>query len=195
MKEITNNEMKFILCILKNPGIEYNARSLSQMIGISHMGTFKIAKRLEKEEIVDSRLVGKARVYTLNFRNEYSFKYVKFLLEREARFSPPYVQVWIHKLNEIKNAKIIILFGSILTKYEKAGDIDVLFVLDENNLNKLEKEIEEINSISFKKIHPIFQTEKDLIDNINIRKDKVILNAIRGILVFGEGDLIKILKK
>jgi len=52
MKGITDNEMRFVLGIFKSPELEYNANSISKLIGISSMGALKIAKRLEKENIL-----------------------------------------------------------------------------------------------------------------------------------------------
>ncbi|MBI3036864.1 hypothetical protein HYY73_03895, partial [Candidatus Woesearchaeota archaeon] len=55
MKDITDNEMHFVLGIFKSPELEYNANSISKLIRISSMGALKIAKRLEKENILISR--------------------------------------------------------------------------------------------------------------------------------------------
>ena len=60
---------KIIRTLFKNFFAEYNSRSLSKAIGITHAGTFKILKKLEKENIVKSRKIGKAVVYSLNMEN------------------------------------------------------------------------------------------------------------------------------
>ena len=88
----------------------------------------------------------------------------------------------------------MVLFGSVLTKGREANDIDALIIIDEKHLNKVEKEIEDINKLMPKRIHPVFQTEKDLKNNI-IKQDKVILNAIKGVLVFGEDVLVRAIEK
>lgn len=194
MKDITSNEIRFILQILKNPEHDYNANNISKELGISSMGALKIAKRLEKEGVLTSRHIGKGIFYSINFKNSYVRNYLLFILKRESEYSIPYVKRWISEIKKIKNSDLAILFGSVLTKNEKAKDIDVLFVLSQKNFNEIKKEIEQINIINDKKIHPIFQTKQDIIDNIK-KQDKVILNAIKGIVVFGEEVFLEVIEK
>jgi predicted nucleotidyltransferase len=86
------------------------------------------------------------------------------------------------------------LFGSVLTKGEKANDIDVLLITDGKKFSGLKKEIEEINLLNNKKLHPIYQTKEDLKDNIK-KGDKPVLSAIKGVVVFGEDTIISLIKK
>jgi len=194
MKDITYNEMKAILLVLKNPAEEFNARSMAKHIGISHMGALKIAKRLEKEGIFNSKKIGQATIYKLDLSKSYSKQYVKFLLQRENETAVPYLKRWINELKKITSASIIILFGSVLIKHDKANDIDVLIVTDKHKISKIKKSIEEINLINQKKIHPLFQAEEDLRKNIKL-EDKVVLNAVRGLVVLGGDIFLEILKK
>jgi len=122
MNDITNNEMLFVLNIFKSPEKEYNANNMAKYLGISPMGALKIAKRLEKENILKSKQIGKAKIYRINMKNDYPKEYVKFLLKREAEQAPAHVKMWIKELRKIKNADAAVLFGSILRKKE-ANDI------------------------------------------------------------------------
>lgn len=194
MKDITKNEMLFVLSIFKSPEIEYNANSIAKHIKISSMGALKIAKRLEKEGILTSKRLGKAVFYKLNFNNDYVKQYTDFLLKRESEQADPYLKRWINEIKKIKNADASILFGSIIKKKKEAKDIDVLLIINRKKFFKLKEEIEEINLINVKKIHPIYQTEKDLKENIK-KQDKPILNAIKGIVIFGEDKLINLFEK
>ncbi len=194
MKDITDNEMKAILLVLKNPAEEFNARSMSKYLGISHMGALKIAKRLEKEGIFNSKKIGRAAIYKVNLDKSYSKQYVKFLLQRENENANPYIRRWINELKKLTSASIVILFGSVLVKYDSAKDIDALIVTNKTKFSKVKKTIEEINLVNQKKIHPLFQAEEDLKRNIK-SEDKVILNAIKGLVVLGEDALLEVLKK
>lgn len=194
MKDITNKEMLFVLTIIKSPEVEYNANSIAKHIGISSMGALKIAKRLEKENILIARKLGKAKFYRLNFNNDYVRQYIKFLFKREAEQSAPYVKVWISEIKKIKKADAAILFGSVLRKHKEAKDIDVALVTDKKRFSKLKKEIEDINLINVKRLHPIYQTKEDFKKNIK-KGDKALLNAIKGIVVFGEDKIISLLEK
>ena len=102
MKDITNNEMRFVLVIFKNPEKEYNTSNIAEILGISPMGALKIARSLEKENIVKSREIGKARVYQLNLQDAYVRQYLKFLLKREAEQSPAYIKIWVNEFRKIK---------------------------------------------------------------------------------------------
>jgi len=190
MKEITKFEMNVVLILVKSPEVIYNANSLSKVIGITPMGALKILKRLEQESIVKSKKIGKAITYRINVEDPYTHKYISLILEREAQYADPQVKRWIKDVKKIKNANVIILFGSVLEK-SNPNDIDVLLVTNQKLFPKLQQEIKELNEINIKKIHPMYQTYGDIIKNIK-KRDKPILNAIKGIIIFGEDKFIKI---
>ena len=184
MNDITKNEMKAVLTIAKSPEVMYNANNLAKVLEITSMGALKILKRLEEESILKSKQIGKARIYRINVKNSYAKNYLGLLLSREALHSSPQVKKWVTELKKIKNADLIILFGSILNKKEP-NDIDALFTTEQKKFNKLKKEVKELNQINVKKIHPVYQSKSDLIENIK-KRDKVVLGAIKGIIVFGK---------
>lgn len=189
----TNNEMRAILEIAKSLDKDYNANSLSKVLGITSMGTLKILKKLEKEGILKSNQMGNAFFYRVDFNNEYTQDYIKFLFKNEAEFSNPYIKRWIRELRKISKADIIIIFGSVLKKGEDAKDIDVLFIVEKKSFDFLKFEIERINKINEKKIHPIYQTFSDLKSNL-IKKDKIIINAMKGVVVKGGDKFIDLIK-
>jgi predicted nucleotidyltransferase len=194
MEDITKNEMLFVLSIFKSPEIEYNANNIAKHLEISSMGALKIAKKLEKQNILISKELGKAKFYKLNLNSDYVKQYIKFLLKRESEQAPSYIKRWLLEVKKIKNSYSAILFGSVLKKYGEAKDIDVLLITDKKKFSELKKEIEEINLINIKKLHPVYQTKKDFIENIK-KQDKVILNTIKGVVVFGEDTIIDLFKK
>ena len=88
--------------------------------------------------------------------------------------------------------RIAILFGSILTKEKEANDIDIILVFDEKQFVEVEKKLKEINNLTNKKFHAIYQTKKDFINNIR-KKDKVIISGIKtGIVLLGRDLYTKI---
>ena len=149
---------------------------------------------LEMEKIIDSTNFGNAKVYKMNFGNPHTSEYIKFLLNRESQHAIPYVRRWVTEIKKLKSCDAAILFGSVLRKQEEAKDIDVLLVTGKKNFSKLKAEVEEINLISDKKLHPTYQTKEDIRDNLKTR-DKVILNAIKGIVVSGQDVIIDLMKK
>ena len=194
MRDITNNEMAFVLTIFKSPDMQYNASSLGQFMGISRMGALKIAKRLENERIISSKLLGKAKFYRLNMESDYVRQYIIFLLKREAEQANPHVKAWISEIRKIKSADAAVLFGSVLKKFKEAKDIDVMIIIDQKRFKKLEKEIKEIDELNVKRIHPLYQTKEDFIKNIK-NEDKPLLDSIKGIYAFGEDLIMELLQK
>ena len=193
MRDITNNEMLFVLSVFKSPEKEQNTSDMAKLLGISPMGALKIARRLEEENILKSKEIGKAKIYKLNMQNDYVRDYTQFLLRMEAEQANSYVKVWINELRKIKSADAAILFGSILRKKE-ANDVDALLITNQKRFPKLKKEVEKINLINIKKVHPVYQSEKDVKENIK-KGDKALLNAINGIVAFGEDKFINLIEK
>ncbi len=188
MRDFTKSEILAVLIIVKSPEMLYNANSLSKVLGITSMGTLKILKRLEKEGVLKSMRVGKSGIYRINVDNEYARKYVTFLLASEAVNAGSVTKMWINEIRKLKNADVAVLFGSVLRK-ENPNDIDVLFVTDQERFERLKEEVAERNRINIKPIHAVYQSSGDLVANIR-KRDKVILKAIKGIVVIGEEKFI-----
>ncbi|HIG93704.1 TPA: hypothetical protein HA234_05915 [Candidatus Woesearchaeota archaeon] len=189
MKEITKTEMEVLLTLVKSPEVDYNANSLAKVVGITAMGALKILKRLESESILKSKKIGKAIIYRVN-QESYARRYIGLILSRESLYANPLVKRWIGEVKKIKNADLIILFGSVLEK-SNPNDIDLLLVTDQKRFPKLQEEIKELNKINIKKLHPLYQTYNDLIKNIK-KRDKPLLNAIKGIVGRGEEKFLDI---
>jgi len=192
MRNGQDSEMKFILTLLKSPEMEYNSNNIAGAVGISAVGVLKIARKLEKENILTSRKIGKANIYRVNLDSDYARQYIKYLLKREAEKAPPYVRVWIKELKKIKSSDGVILFGSVLRKGEEARDIDALVIVNQKSFKKVKKEIEEINFINLKKVHPIYQTKEDIEQHIK-KRQAVVLSALKGMFIFGEDLFLEVL--
>ncbi len=193
MQTITKNEMRAILIIFKDIDGHYNANNLSKKIGLSSMGTLKILKRLEVQNILKSTMFGKAVFYKVNLDNDYARNYIEFLLKKEAEDAAPRIKRWIRELRNVRDAKIGILFGSVLTE-EKFNDVDLLVVLEQSQNRGFNKSIGEINKINIKRIHAVKQTKEDLKLNLG-KKDEVVLSIIKnGIVLFGYDEIVEVIK-
>jgi len=180
--ELTSKDKEIMLKLFKEVNSYYNPSSISKEIDISRIGSYKALKKLEKDNIVKSKRLGKASFYNLNLEDEYARKNIELLLIDEARKK----QRWVDEFREIYNyAEIVILFGSIIKHEQNARDIDVLIVMEQKDNKKINELIEEKNKILLKKVHPIKQTREDLVKNIK-NNNKVIISAIKeGIVLHG----------
>lgn len=193
MRAITQNDMDVVLTIFKDVDSDYNANSLSKVIGVSSMGALKILKRLEAQGILKSKQMGQAVFYKVNLEDDYARSYVLFLLKKEASESVPRIRRWVRELRGVAGAEIGILFGSVLRK-EKFNDVDALMVLRKAQNRILDKSIRDLNKINVKKIHAVKQTRQDLVSNLG-KKDRVVLEIIkRGIVLFGYEEIVEVVR-
>ncbi|MCK4589050.1 MAG: hypothetical protein KAT77_01290 [Nanoarchaeota archaeon] len=194
MYDTTINEIRIILKIFKNFSNKYNSNNLAKEIGLSAMGALKILRKLYEQNLLKIEEIGKAKIYSINFKNEYVKQYISFLLRKEAEESKGKIKRWIVELRKLdKSADIGLLFGSVL-KSDKYNDVDMLAVLKQSQLKEFNKKVEELNKINVKRIHLIKQSIQDLKDNL-IKKDKVILNAVKqGIVLFGYEKFVEVVE-
>lgn len=189
------NKDKIINLLVKNQSL-YNVNQISRILGISVGSAHKIIKELEKNKIVKSISLGNAIYHRPDFSNRETRQIASLNLMENKKDSLEknlFAKVYSKEIEKI-NSKIIVLFGSVLTKKEKADDIDVLFVISEKKQAKdIYKQCIEISKTKTKQIIPFILTQKEFREKI-INKEEIILNIIKeGIVLLGEEDLIKIL--
>ena len=194
MNDLTANEMKIILRIFKDFNTKYNANSLAKEFGLSAMGVLKILKKLHKQNLLKVEVIGKARIYSINFKNDYAKGYLAFLLMKETEESIGRIKRWVVELRKLeKSAEICVLFGSML-KLDKYSDVDLLAALKQSQIKDFNKIIGEINQLNVKKVHPIKQSFQDLRANL-LKKDKVVLNAVKeSIVLFGYEKFVEVVE-
>jgi hypothetical protein len=184
-------EDNIMLRLFKEFNIDFNASRLGESLNATRIGTYKALKQLEKKGLVKGRFFGKSRFYTLDLNDDYVKKTLSLLLLEESRL----VKKWADEFKEIYPYSLAaIIFGSILKDEKKAGDIDLLLILDPENNDKINKIIQKKDNILTKKIHPIKQTREELIKNLK-NKDPVLLSALKeGIILYGHDSMVETLK-
>jgi len=187
-----DNEYKSILVLFKDFLIPYNSRNLSNVVGISHAGMFKLLKKLEKREIIKPKRIGKAVIYSLNMNNAITKREIEMALTLEAQ---NYFK-WLEEFSVLKDtSEFIVLFGSIIKNEKSAKDIDVLIIADKKNFNKINNEVRKKNKILNKKIHLVLQSIDDFKKDVN-NKNKIMLDIIKkGVVLFGQEKITNILEK
>ena len=189
---LTNNEKKVLRLLLTAFDRQYSINNIAKECGLAPNGAFKILKKFEKEGILKSNKIANIKSYSINFDNEKTGSILELALmpALEGRLK--------YRLEDFKDMKEItkacILFGSYIDLKKEPHDLDVLFVIDEDNFKNYKKGLEAIKDIVPAKIHDVLQTEEDLKNNIK-NKDKIILQILRGgVILWGINTMIKVIK-
>ncbi|MBU2637871.1 MAG: winged helix-turn-helix domain-containing protein [Nanoarchaeota archaeon] len=193
MASLTENEAKTMDFLVRNFYTDCNINQLARILKISPGGMFKILRKLKERGFLAEKRAGNNAFYKINFSSNDALDACKFAMTGKAL--TPYISVWIKDLEPVSElADISLLFGSVLKKGKEAGDIDILLVFGRKNLKKVEVAIEKLNKIKPKKLHAVYQTMDDLIENIK-KRDKAILEEIRtGVVLKGRGFLVEAIK-
>lgn len=191
MINLTPNERKTMLVLIKDYSVFYNANSISKIISISHVGAQKIFKRFLQENLVMSKVIGKSIIYKLNFNDSYVSQLVSFLLADEANN----FKRWKEEFKELfEKDRIVMIFGSTIKDYASAKDIDLMIVIKDKEIREINDVIKKKEELLPKKLHAIKLTHKDLLENIK-RKDKVIINIMKNaVVLYGQDKYVEIMK-
>ena len=186
---LSEKEKQILLVLFKEQFTWYNSRSISTVVSMTPRGALKALTKMENEGFVQSELFGRAKKYVVKW-SPITKKMLELILVEESEKK---YKRWVEEFKEFKESTALILFGSV-TKRKEYKDVDLFILLEETHQRTIINRIDEKNKILPKKIHPLFQTRDDLIQNI-IKKDKVILDILRtGILLKGEKEIVEVLE-
>ncbi len=185
---LTEKEAEALLRLFRDVAVHYNAHSLSKELRLSSRGTLKLLKRLQKQQLLTSRTLGKATYYKPNLKESYTRKLVELLLMREAKAK---ASRYLFEFKDLfPHVSVAVLFGSTVRNAAKANDVDILAVFEERLERTVDKIIEERRKYTAKPIHLVKQGPEDF--RRNLRKgDEVLLNILRhGIILHGYGEFV-----
>ncbi|MFH1650128.1 MAG: nucleotidyltransferase domain-containing protein [Candidatus Woesearchaeota archaeon] len=193
MNDITANQARVLLTLLKDYRIKYNANSLSKTVGLSAMGTLKILRRFHEQGILRTETIGRAIIYRIDY-SSYVKQFLAFLLRKEAEEAEPRVKRWVTEMRKLEStASICVLFGSVL-RSDSYSDVDALVVFEQARIKELNALIRNITSLTNKDVHLVKQAEVDLVKNLS-ESNPVILNAMRGVVVFGYEEFVEVMER
>ena len=179
MIELTKKEQEALLILYKDISNFYNANSLSKELKITQVGTMKLLKRFEKNNVLIGKRIGKSIVYKTNIGDEFVQKLIAFALINEASNYPR----WKDEFKSLyKEDRILLFYGSASRNYSNAKDIDLFIIINKRDSNEVSKKLEKIQSILPKPIHLIKATKEDLVKNIN-EKNKAMVDIIKTAIV------------
>lgn len=172
----------------------YSINQMAKKLGLTPKGMHKLLKRLEQQGIVKPQRIANAVFYQVNFSSDLACKAAELSLFEDVK--APYVRAQIKDLERLRSVVLAaVLFGSILEKGDKASDIDVLAILKKNKYSAFQKEMDKLQALKTKHIHPVVQTQEDLIKNIR-KSDEVILEILRkGKVLWGHLIIVEAIRK
>lgn len=191
---LTQNELKTLNFLVRHFHEKYSINQLAKKVGITPKGMHKLLNRLEKQGILKFEKLGNAVFFQLNFDSEVARIAANLALVEEIAL--PYAKAQAKDLQRLRPfAKAAALFGSVLEKGEKAGDIDVLFVLEDKKYEAYKKALDELRALKTKPIQDVVQTFDDLVKNFK-KPDKVILEILKtGKVLWGHDIIINAVKE
>lgn len=191
MVSLTKKEREALLILFKDFATFYNANRISKILSISHVGAQKIFKRLLKENLLESKKIGKSIIYKLKFDDDYVNKLIAFLLADEANN----FKRWKEEFEALfKKGRIIMMYGSAIKDYEKARDIDIMLIIKKEDIKEVNNILKEKEKILPKHLHAIKLTHKDLLENLK-KKNKAIIDIVKNaIIIYGQNKYVEIIK-
>ncbi|MDO8517439.1 MAG: hypothetical protein Q7S33_04935 [Nanoarchaeota archaeon] len=192
MIELTRKEQEALLIIYKSVANFYNANSLSKELEITQVGTMKLLKRFEKNNILLSKKIGKSIIYKINIKEEFVQKLIAFALINEAGK----YQRWKDEFKSLYNKdRILLFYGSASRNYSNAKDIDIFVVIDKKEFREINKKLEEIQKILPKKLHAIKATKEDLVKNIK-EDNKAMVEILKtAIVLYGYDEYMGVINE
>ena len=182
--------------ILKNVLEKITITKLAENLKITRVGAWKILKKMQSEKLINLSKIssGKTNTYiiNLNWENPALEKRLSLYLTEEAMKN----NRWINNFLELENkTDFLMIYGSILNYEANANDIDILgMVSDKKRFVEIEKIILKIQKTQIKKIHALFFTKQELLEEIK-KSNNAFIDAIKkGVILFGQENFIKFLK-
>ena len=189
--QFTNNEKKALLILFKDLDNYYNANSLSKKLNISRIGAMKLLKKLKKNDILNSKLIGKSETYKVNLDSDYIRDMLAFLLSDEANN----FKRWKNEFKGLfSEDRIVMIYGSAIVNYSKANDIDLMILKRKDKQSNINKVIAERQKILPKKIHLIELSRDEFLKNLEEKQPSILNIAKTSVILYGQSKYVELIK-
>ncbi len=189
---IPKNTASVIRYLLKNiDEFGYNINQIAKLNKISVGSAFKILKDLENDKIIMKKEISNASHYKLNFDNLETIKLCELLLLVERRNLKGHAKIYADEIVKFKDAKLIIIFGSVLRKKE-FNDVDVFFLT--NQTKKVTDFCLEISKVRTKPVVPLIMKKEDLIKAMKNKKEAILGMIKEGVVLRGESIFMEVIE-
>ncbi|NOQ55920.1 MAG: ArsR family transcriptional regulator [Nanohaloarchaea archaeon] len=168
---MSDNTNKILQAFLSDYSTKMYVREIAKTIGLNRQTVSETLKMMEKERLLNSKISGRQKTYSLNYRNQLT-KLKIINVENTMRMNTITKRTISTLMNYLDTTSTIILFGSYAKCTErKDSDIDLLIISDKiSNLERFEKE-------TGKTIQAIYMKPEEFIDGF-FRKDPLISEIV-----------------
>ena len=194
--ETVKSELKILKILLTHFTIKVTITFLAHKINLTRVGTWKILKKLEADQLIilSPLNAGKTSTFiiSLNWENPLVEKILSLALTEDTLKN----QRWVSNFKELETkVDFLLIYGSILRFPKEAQDIDILGVTHKNNFLEIEKSLKLIQKTQIKKIHALHFTPLEFKKELE-KQNKVFIDALeKGIILFGQEKFIKFIRE
>jgi len=182
--------------ITRDPNTSYTISHLAKQIKSSRVSIWKNIKTLVKMNLIIITYIGEGKSKTQIIKPNWENILLERLLLYYTTLDASEKEKWQYQFKDLENKCLyLILFGSMLINEKYALDIDILIISNKKNINKIDKQILELQKTSEKEIHATIMTPNEIKDVIK-QKNNPIIDAIqKGIILYGQDIFISLLKE
>jgi len=189
---LTANEKKVLRLLMSSLNTDYSINQIAKRCHLAPNGALKILRKFEKEGILKPKKIANIISYRLDLNNDKTSNILELALISELQGRIRYRLKDFQELKSITESCII--FGSYANLKKEPNDLDVLFILNNENYKEYRRKLADISPIIPVKVHDMVQTEQDLKENI-IKNDKVIMEILlNGVVLWGYKTIVKIIQ-
>jgi DNA-binding Lrp family transcriptional regulator len=189
---ITKNESKVLRMVLMAFEEDYSINHIAKQCNLTPNGTLKILKKFESLGVLKLKKVANINSYKINFTDNKTKSILELSLIPEISGKLKFRMEDLKPLKDI--SEICIIFGTYIDEKKQPNDLDIFFVIKEEDFDKYKTLSRKIYQTIPIKVQDVLQTKKDLNKNI-LKKDKVIMEIFRkGVILWGYDKAIKIIE-
>tara|TARA_Y100000310_G_scaffold194628_1_gene194623 strand:+ start:1748 stop:2389 length:642 start_codon:yes stop_codon:yes gene_type:complete len=134
--KVENRKLRILGLYLADYKIEFHVREIARRLDFNHRTVLLVLQKLEEKNVLNSKLIGRNKVYSLNTDNVVTREYITSaeiarkvdLLDREFLFKKLVQEI----LLDVEYLPVV-LFGSYAKGNEtKQSDIDIIIFMDQS---------------------------------------------------------------
>ena len=182
-----------ILIPFSNIHKNYHIREIARIFNVHHAVASKLLKLLLKESILRRDVKGREQIYSLNFGNSLTIKYLSIcedikLFDFIKNRTDIEKSLFLDLINLLinfypKDILLSLIFGSYAKGYEtEKSDIDIMIILRVDKREGLNKAINNIGKKWGKKISILYLTINDFENNLK-EKNKMLIDIIENHII------------